>query len=188
MSLPTSILLFKGTEPYALFYTMKLFMLNSVDNAFGPELNEPEKKKCFRDASEVFKQMHAQELDDVTVDLPSDIRIKIVDEVPASTSQYENSACNIVYYESGWKVAVLRSQLPRRLKSGHFKCALRIETKYHFWKRPMGDNGKLMNSLMVVPCKLYLIVMERTGDDVAVTTPVSRWRVLCDDFCNAFQI
>ena len=187
MSLPTSILLFQGTEPYALFYTMKLLMLNTVDNRFGPHVRQPEMDKCYRDANKVCKQMYLQELDDVTVDVPSDIRIKIVDEVPASTNQFENSVCNIVYYENGFRVAVLKTHLPRGLRSGHFKCALRIETQQNFWRRPVVDN-KLMNSWCTVPCKLYLVVRERTGDDVAVEPVMSKWQALCADFRSAFQI
>lgn len=191
MSLPASILVFKGTEPYSLFYKLKQVMQNQVNRSIEPKPTARDIKTIFYDAYDVFKDMHAQGLDDVTADLPNDLRIEIVNTFSHEVDEYENYTCSMVYRENAWKLEIIRSELPTGLESGHYKCAIRVDAKLGFWKRPQ-DNGKLMNSMMMVPCKMYLIIKERTGD-MAVTVKrefllQKAWRAICADFCETFQI
>lgn len=191
MSLPASVLVFKGTEPYSLFYSFKRVMMSQVNRSFGPDLTDKEFSTMLKDSYAVFKNMHAQELDDVTEDIPNALRIEIVDTFSCGSNEYEKNTCSMVYRENAWKLEVHRSELPVGLESGHYQCAMRVDAKYGFWKRTY-DNGKLMNSMMIVPCKLYLIVKERTGDMVVTVKkelPLQRvWRALCAEFREVFQI
>lgn len=191
MSLPASILVFKGTEPYSLFYKLKQIMQSQVNRSMDYNLTPKDYKIMLYDSYDVFKDMHAQGLDDVTADLPNDLRIEIVDSFSCEVDEYEKYTCNIEFRENTWKLEVHRSELPAGLESGHYKCAVRVDAKLGFWKRTY-DNGKLMNSLMMVPCKMYLIIKERTGDMVNRPKkyfPLQReFEALCADFCETFQI
>lgn len=165
-----SIEVFKGREPYMLFYLLKTVMLCQASKFFGRSVTKEVWSELYADAGDVMLRMYRFELDDVTVGLVDLIRIEVVDALPET--EYVKSTCNISYEDDMWKFQVLRTALASG--SGHYRCAMRVETDPGFWNRSDYGNS-ITHTMATVRCKLHLIVKERVGDMVPVKRP-GRWR------------
>lgn len=191
MEFPITIELYKGTEPYSLFFRICTLMECQCNQAHGLELSSNEFDDIVKDSNKLIRKMHATNLDDVTVDIPNDIRITLVDKLSAPDDGYETYTCSQKFMNNVWHLEILKSDMPPGMKTGLYRCSMRINAKFGFWNRDTKINVTI-HSMKVVPCKLYLIIKERTGDVVKLKpkpdTVGAIFHALCADFCKTFQI